>query len=119
MATINKTIEIVDRVKPNPYDEEDKFRWLSEVDGMVSRLILGEEAPVVYEYPRDMDTELLVPFPFDGVYTHYMVAMIDYHNREYGHYNNSLSMFNAALEAYSKAYIRENRPPSAGRFTNF
>ena len=119
MATINKVIEYVDGVKPNAYDEEAKFQWMCELDGMVARLVMQLDEPPRYGFPRDMDTQLLIPAPFEAAYAQYMEAMIDYHNREYGHYNNSLSMFNAALEAYSKAYIRENRPPSAGAFTGF
>lgn len=114
MATINKVIEHVDRVKPNAYGEEDKFRWMRDLDGMVKRLVFQDGDSVAYEYPDDMDTELLVGVPFEDVYSLYMEAMIDYHNREYDHYNNALAMFSTRFDEYKKAYIREHMPASPG-----
>ena len=119
MATINKVIEYVDGVKPNAYDEEAKFHWMCELDGMVARLVMQLPEPPRYEFPRDMDRQLLIPAPFEAAYAQYMEAMIDYHNREYQHYNNSMQMFNATFTDFKKAYIRDNRPKSAGEFTGF
>ena len=58
--TPNKAIELVDKVKPNFYDEEVKLRWISELDGMVGRLVMGEKEIVPYSYPEDMDMEPLL-----------------------------------------------------------
>ena len=106
--TPNKAIEVVDRLKPNAYNEEDKLRWISELDGMVQRLVIQEDKVVEYDYPGDLDKELLIPFPFDDVYVKYLEAKIDYHNREYGNYNNSVMMFESQFNEYKKAYIREH-----------
>ena len=118
MATPNKVIEHVDNVKINTYRAEEKFQWLCELDGMVKRIVMQEEDSVGYAYPDDMDTELLIPHPFDGVYALYLEAQIDLHNREYEEYNNTILVFNGKLDEYKKAYIRENRPVSAGYFKN-
>lgn len=114
MHTVNKVIEYVDRVKPNAYGEEEKYRWLSELDGMVRRVVMQEPEVSPYRYPDDGDTELLVPYPFNEVYPLYMMAMIDLHNKEYAAYNNSVMTFNTKLDEYKKAYIREHLPKSAG-----
>lgn len=116
MATINKTIEMVDQLKPNAYGPEEKFRWLSELDGMISRLVMQLPEPVAYAYPDDMDTELLAPAPFEGIYALYMMAMIDFHNRDYDDYNNTMTLFNEQFDAYKKAYIRENMPLQHGGY---
>lgn len=116
--TINKAIERVDGVKLNTFGEEDKFNWLCDLDGMISRIVMQQKEPVTYQYPADMDKELLVKAPFEEVYTLYLEAQIDYHNREYGNYNNSMLMFNSIFEDYKKAYIRDNMPVSAGGFKN-
>lgn len=118
MATINKVIEYVDRVKPNAYDEEEKFQWLCDLDGRVKQVVMQESEGVGYQYPKDMDTPLLIPAPYEGVYALYMEAMIDYHNREYNNYNNSMLMFNTQYEEYKKAYIREHEPKSSGSYKN-
>lgn len=107
--TPNKAIEIVDKLKPNSYSEEDKLRWINELDGMVQRLVFQEEDITQYAYPKDMDKELLIPAPFDDCYTLFLEAKIDYYNKEIGNYNNSAMMFEAQYSEYKKAYIREHQ----------
>lgn len=107
--TPNKAIEIVDRLKPNSYSEEDKLRWINELDGMVQRLVIQSDKVEQYSYPDDMDKELLIQAPFDDCYTLFLEAKIDYHNREYANYNNSAMMFEAQFSEYKKDYIREHQ----------
>lgn len=107
--TANKAIEIIDRLKPNVYSEEDKLRWIDELDGMVQRLVIQADKITQYSYPEDMDKELLIPAPFGNLYVLYLEAKIDYHNREYANYNNSAMMFESQFSEYKKAYIREHR----------
>ena len=107
--TPNKVIEKVDGRRPNAYDEETKLGWISNLDGMVKRLIIQEDEITPYSYPEDMDKELVVPFPFDDLYELYIESMIDYYNREYGNYNNSAMMFEAQFTEYKKDYIRKHR----------
>ena len=38
--TPNKAIEIIDGLRPNTYSEEDKLRWINELDGMVQKLVI-------------------------------------------------------------------------------
>ena len=106
--TPNKAIEIVDRLKPNSYTEEDKLGWINELDGEVQKLVIQSDEVVQYQYPDDMDKELLVPAPFDKVYELFLSAQIDYHNREYANYNNAAAMFEARYSEFKKAYIREH-----------
>ena len=107
--TPNKAIEIVDSLKPNTYTEEDKLRWINELDGMVKDLVIQEEEVTPYNYPEDMDKELVIPFPYDNLYALYLEAMIDRTNREYANYNNSASLFETRFDEYKKAYIREHK----------
>lgn len=116
--TPNKVIEMVDRLKANAYSEEEKFGWLNELDGMIQRTVMKIDEPVSMTYPDDMDTDLLVGFPFESIYGMYMEAMIDFHNKEFGNYNNSVLMFNERFDEYKKAYIRETIPKTAGNFKN-
>lgn len=107
--TANKAIEIVDTLRPNSYNEEQKLSWISTLDGMVQHLVFQETTVNGYTYPDDMDKELLIKAPYDNLYALYLEAMIDYHNREYGNYNNSVLMFESQFSEYKKAYIREHR----------
>lgn len=133
--TPNNAIEKVDRLKPNSYSEEDKLGWINELEGMVKRLVFQwdekylKEIETQYENgdiseeeyneiirktkplvcPDDLETELLVPDPFEDIYTLFLEAKIDYYNREYGNYNNSAMMFEAQYNEFKKDYIRHNR----------
>lgn len=107
--TPNKAIEIVDKLKPNSYSEEDKLRWINELDTMVQRLVVQSDEIKGYSYPEDMDKELLIPAPFDDCYTLFLEAKIDYYNREYGNYNNTAAMFEAQFSEYKKDYIRKHQ----------
>ncbi len=106
--TPSKVIEIVDDLRPNSYDEETKLRWISDLDSIVRRLVFQEADAEPYAFPEDMDRELLIPHPFDNAYELYLEAMIDFYNREYGNYNNSVMMFDNRFTEYKKAYIREH-----------
>lgn len=110
--TPNKAIEYVDKVKVNAYGDEEKLQWIYELEGMVKRLVMQDKESVQLAYPDAMDQELLVPHPFDSIYALYLEAMIDYRNKEYTSYNNSMLMFNSKFDEYRKAYIRENKPES-------
>ena len=114
MATPNKVIEYVDKVKPNVYGQEEKFQWLCDLDGMIKRTVMQEEYGVRYSYPEDMDTQLLVPHPWESIYAMYLEAQIDLQNKDYEDYNNAVLVFNERLDEYKRAYIREHRPKSAG-----
>ena len=107
--TPNKAIEIVDRLKPNTYDDEDKLRWINELEGMVQRLVLQSDKIDQLAYPEDMSKELLIPSPYDDAYTLFLEAKIDYYNKEIGNYNNSAMMFEAQFSEYRKDYIRNHR----------
>ena len=106
--TPNKAIETIDRLRPNIYTEEDKLGWINELEGMVQRLVIQKDEVEKYSYPEDMDRELLIPAPFDDLYSYYLEAKIDYYNREYECYNNSVATFESRFSDYKKDYIRKH-----------
>lgn len=112
--TPNKAIERVNSVSVDVYSDENKLQWISELDGMVRRTVFQETEYEPYKYPEDMDKELLVPAPFDGVYETYIMTKVAFHNQEWKKYNNMAVTFHSTLDDYRKAYIRENRPKSSG-----
>lgn len=118
MATINQTIEYVDKVKINPYGDEEKYRWLSELDGMVRRTVFQDSSVVAYNFPDDGDMELIVPYPYDGIYASWLEAKIDFYDKRFEDYNNTVSMFYSLFDEYKKAFIRENMPKSSGNVKN-
>lgn len=122
--TILEAINRVDATKPNSYTQVEKVDWLSTLDGIVKSQIIdthegGED--VVYEgYDADtlLDTELLIPAPYDDVYIRWLEARIDYANGEINKYNNSLTAYNDAYDLYAKYYHR-NHMPKGSKFKYF
>lgn len=115
--TISKAIEMLDELRPNAYDEILKTEWLSQLDGQFALETLKAPEFSGYSYPEDSDRELLIPAPYDGVYLYYLQAMLDYQNREYGNYANTMSMFNAAMDQYEKYLRRTNLPAQKNAIT--
>lgn len=113
--TIRDAIETADRLQPNAYSEEDKLRWLSELDGMITREILqthtgGENADLPVYSENDLNKSLLADDPYCGIYIHYLFAQINFHNGEFTRYNNAQAAFNTEYQAFSAAYNREHAP---------
>jgi hypothetical protein len=117
--TVNELIELVDLKEPNSYSREEKLRWISSLDGKISAEVLfghegcpmsGPLAP--YESGEE---ELLVPFPYaEGVYTHYLIAMIAAGNAEAARYNQQIAMYNANYSQWWNAYHAAHTPLHGG-----
>ena len=113
---IIEAITQIDGLKHNTYSEVEKIGWLSRLDGMVKRLIIdahegGEEITFTgYDANTDLQTELLVPSPFDEMYIRWLEAQIDYANGEYDKYNNSILMYQTVYDGYANYYRRNHMP---------
>jgi hypothetical protein len=77
------------------------------------------ELPKVAEaFPEDGDLPLLVGAPHDRLYDLYLMAQLDFYNREYDNYNNSVTAFNAALDEWRQSYHRTHLPLPGGYYQN-
>ena len=126
MPTINEVIERVERIKPVAnVDDQDKARWLIELDGRILREIIQKsvhETPPDMppaEWPEDGDKQLLVPSPYDRLYDLYLLAQIEFAIREFGNYNNSMAAFNSLLDIYACHYRNNHMPVSHGDFHSY
>lgn len=119
--TIIEAINQIDAIKPNSFEQIEKVKWLSILDGRIKEEIIdtheGADAVVFNGYSEDtsLETELLVPAPYDEVYLRWLEARIDHANNEYGKYNNSSVMFNNAYSEYWRYYNRNHLPISGKR----
>ena len=112
---IIEAINRIDSLKHNTYTQADKVEWLSRLDAMVKKHIIdtheGEEVTFNgYDDATELQTELLIPAPYDEVYLRWMEAQIDYYNGEYEKYNNAIEMFNVAYGGYQNYYNRTHMP---------
>lgn len=118
---ISNLIGYVDSVKPNNYDYGVKIRWLNEVEGRIQTEIylIDIHEIVQYEWSNswsdaqkaaELAKELLVPAPYDDIYTTYLLAEIDNANGEYNRYANTKTQFDAAFGRYSR-YVAQHYAP--------
>lgn len=114
--TIIEAIGIINALKPNNYTELDKVGWLSEIEWMIKSNIIdtheSREDIIFNGYDQNTNTEtkLLVSDPYDDLYIKWLEAKIDYHNAEYGKYNNSMTAFNNIYQAFERYYNRTHKP---------
>ena len=121
--TIMGAINHLNTVKPNGLTQTEKIKWLSTLDGIVKAEIIdtheGGESVTFEGYTESsLMQELLVPHPYDDMYIKWLEAQIDYANGEYGKYNNSITLYNTAFDAYAKYYNRTHKPIQKN-FTHF
>jgi hypothetical protein len=120
---ISEAISLVNTLKPNQYSDSQKIAWLSQLDGKIFLELIkthmgGIDAFHGYTADVDLETELLVEFPFSQeIYNYYLQSMIDRENGEVSKYNQSAAMFNEAYQAYVGWYNRNHVPlPNASAF---
>lgn len=115
--TIQECIDIVENLKPSQYSTPDKVMWLSFIDAIIINDVLkthedydGEYDTFVGYSPDHTDVALVVPSPYDRLYTAYLCMKIDEVNGETARYNNSATLFNSYLMEYKKYYNRTHLP---------
>lgn len=116
MAKIREIIERCDRVRLNDIDDAEKVRWLGELDGEIALNIMlmsvADAESFRYDPMEDMDTELLVRFPYDALYQHYLEAKVDYANNDLNRYNASSAMYNLKLDEFRHWFVSRYEPGS-------
>lgn len=115
--TIKECIDIVDNIKPNQYTVKEKVGWLSFIDEIIINDVLKthEGYDGRYDdfegYSEDkLSTKLIVPSPYDRLYTAYLKMKIDGENGEMARYNNSAELFNSYMMEYRKYYNKTHMP---------
>lgn len=114
--TLIEAINKIDELKPNGYSQSEKISWLSEVEGMIKRLVVdthegGEDIEFIgYTDESPLDTKLIVEAPYESVYILWLESKIDYANGEYAKYNNSITRYNDIYSAFQNDYNRAHMP---------
>lgn len=94
----------------NEVNDEQLCRWLSELDGRLMLDFYRGCEWLSYSIPEDEEHELLVPFPWDDMYVHYLEGMVYYSNGEFDRYRNCMHMYNQKELDYRKWYNRNLHP---------
>lgn len=109
---IKEAIAFARKLSGNAIDDDTLCRWLSELDGRLMLDFYKGSEWMSYSVPQDEDHDLLVPFPWDEMYVHYLEAMVYYSNGEFERYRNSYEMYNKKELDYRQWYARNQLPIS-------
>lgn len=121
--TVAEVLERIDRERPGESTEEEKLRWLSQVDGQwyreVTRTHEGAEDVSFAPYTAaDKSAALLIAPPYDEVYIHFLYMQIDQRLGEIDRYNNDAALYNQGMLEARQAYNREHMPLQGSRLRN-
>ncbi|MBQ3482216.1 MAG: hypothetical protein IJH48_07875 [Oscillospiraceae bacterium] len=120
--TVGEILSLVELKEPNACTQEEKLRWLADLDGKIFRetVLAHAHAPGDESFtpPAAAGDELLVPPPWgEDVYVHYLIARIASANAETARYNQQIALYNAAYSQYWNAFNASAAPlHAAGGF---
>lgn len=109
---VKEALEITQRLTPNLYSEEDRRRWLLNLEKQIfDEIVLTHVHGCGVPIPTGEDCEeLIVPDRFaEDVYINWLQARIHKENHEDAKYNQAAVRFNAAYEAFAKWYNTKHR----------
>lgn len=115
--TVKECIDIVDNIKPNQYSIKDKVLWLSFIDEIIINEVLKTHEGYDGRYDEfegysedKLSVPLIVPSPYDRLYTAYLKMKIDGENGETARYNNSMTLYNSYMMEFRKHYNKTHMP---------
>lgn len=108
---IKDALSKIAATKPSQYGDEIQVEWLAQLDETIRiEIMQGEGDPISYDPDTDMDTELLVPAPYDVIYNTWLKAQIDGSNNETARFNNDMLLYNTQYTSLADWWIREHMP---------
>lgn len=111
---IQDVLARVDELKPNKFSEEQKVRWLSNLELIAYEQVVRWHKdcehlkPEPYDPAADIDAELMIEDPWSEVYVHWLSAQIDYYNGDLGRYQNSAVSYNSTFTAWANWFNRNH-----------
>ena len=118
--TIAQAIAQASASAPNTIEQSRFIEWLHRLDNQIKIEVFDNYIDeVVYNGYDDSTlttTKLLVPSPYDELYTRYLEAQIYRDYGEFSKYNNCITEFNAIYKRFQAQYNREHTPQGKHRF---
>ena len=111
--TIKEIISKVDRARPNSFTDEEKVKWIAELDGKIALDVMLMDIAEVQQFRycvENMNVEPLVGFPHNDLYELWLYAKIDFGNGEYSKYQNSMEMYNEHYGAFVRWFATTYAP---------
>ena len=92
-----------DALCPNAFTDEEKLRWLWQLDAQTLDECARYLSDASFALPKDgysKQSTLLICDEYGDVYLKDLLSQIDLANAEFGRYNASAALFNAAYARY-------------------
>lgn len=105
--TVTQAINNAVTVTGQVFSADTLRRWLSELDGQLAFDLYGADTWTAY-CADDDGVLLLVPYPWDGLYVHYLEAQTYYANGEYDRAANARAQYDNALGEF-KRFVQRTR----------
>ena len=101
--TIQYLIDKVQEEKPNTFGTDKLLDYINEIEADVAEQV-SVDIPVYTE--DDLDTELILPAPYDRLYVSDVKAMVDYANEEYASYQLNQGQHNQDFTDFINWIVR-------------
>lgn len=105
-------IESFDRQLENDIPEEEKIKWLLQLDESFQKELIDthEGATERNNDPSDGERELIIPSPYTDIYLYWLRCKTFLSRGEIELYNNYLSIFQSAKGDFEREYHRTHMP---------
>ena len=100
------------QLKPIPAEIDDTILldWLNQVEGQILHEIFLLALSEITPYSATPTEALAAPYPYDGIYTLWMEAQVDFANGEYERYTNTMQRYNTAWNDLARHIAKCIRP---------
>ena len=106
--TISDAISHAEALTGQVADNATLVRWLSELDGQLALTFYRAPEWEPYDPVDDLTKDLLVPFPWDGLYVNHLAAMTYFSDGEYDRYEPERVMSEKTLADY-RAFMQRTQ----------
>ena len=104
---LKEAIRKADALRPNTLDEEQKVKWVVELEGEIAEI---ERTDLPEDGWAEQDPVLLMPYPKDEIYVYYLMAKIDFANEEMQLYADDSVVANERITEAKAWWVRNHMP---------
>ncbi len=119
--TLGEGIRRVDALRPNAATEEEKARWILELERELETVFLpqydGPRPQGARRWPEDRAAALLGSGPFEEMYVYRALARCELMDREWDAYNAHAAVAQQLESGFKKQWERTHRRKSGGGVT--
>ncbi len=114
--TLGECVQRADALRPNAYSEDEKARWVLELEGELERDFFSRyEGWAPSETAPDRASTLRASGPFEELYVFRVLARLELADQAWDSCNAYNALANELLSEFKKAWHRTHTVKTAGR----